>query len=152
MVAVVHEALTGQNEQTNQLEFTMEASDLERGWEQGSSTGDKPVGEVAGRAREAAEEFLELAEGGMAGEVGGGIAARAGELRLVAVEHGPLVPTRHGCGCGWAAAAVQERMAGAAAWTGICGGRRRKGELAGKRVIERWFGGKAVEVLAGGGC
>lgn len=56
-------------------------------------TGDKPVGEIAGWAREASEELLELAEGGMAGEVGGGIAARAGELRLVAVEHGPLVPT-----------------------------------------------------------
>lgn len=64
--------------------------------------GGVPVGEVAGGAGEAAEELLELAEGGVAGEVGSWVAAgaAAGELRLVAVEHGALVPARHRCGGG----------------------------------------------------
>jgi len=76
----------------------MEASHLgrEKGCE--SVMRAVPVGEVAGGAGEAAEELLELAESGVAAEVGGWVAARAaaGELRLVAVEHGALVPTRHG--------------------------------------------------------
>jgi hypothetical protein len=61
-----------------------------------------PVREVAGGAGETAEELLELAKGGVAGEVGGWVAAgaAAGELRLVAVEHGALVPARHRCGGG----------------------------------------------------
>ena len=47
-------------------------------------------------AAEAADELLELAEGGVAGEVTGiRISAAAGELSLVAVEHRSLVPTRH---------------------------------------------------------
>lgn len=47
-------------------------------------------------AAEAADELLELAEGGVAGEVTGvGVSAAAGELGLVAVEHRSLVPTRH---------------------------------------------------------
>jgi len=64
--------------------------------------GGAPVGEVAGGAGEASEELLELAEGGVAGEVGGWVAAgaAAGELRLVAIEHGALVPARHRCGGG----------------------------------------------------
>lgn len=47
-------------------------------------------------AAEAADELLELAEGGVAGEVTGvGVSAAAGELGLVTVEHRSLVPTRH---------------------------------------------------------
>lgn len=73
--------------------------------------GALPVGEVACGAGEASEELLELAESGVAGEVGGWFApeAAAGELRLVAVEDGALIPTRHGGGL--------ERDAGAWAWT-----------------------------------
>jgi hypothetical protein len=65
----------------------------------------------------------------VAGEVGGRVAAGAGELRLVAVEHGALVPTRHGGG-----------LRGFAEGRGGSGG----------GVIEVGFGGKAAEVLAGG--
>jgi hypothetical protein len=80
----------------------MEASNLGREKECESVMRTVPVGEVAGGTGEAAEELLELAESGVAAEVGGWVAARAaaGELRLVAVEYGALVPTRHGCGCG----------------------------------------------------
>lgn len=94
----------------------MEASNLgrvkrvgEREW--GHSI---PVGEIACGAGEASEELLELAESGVAGEVGGWFApeAAAGELRLVAVEDGALIPPRHGGGGGGL-----ERDAGAWVWT-----------------------------------
>ena len=76
--------------------------------------GGVPVGEVAGGAGETAEELLELAEGGVAGEVGGWVAAgaAAGELRLVAVEHGALVPARHRCGGGERGMRVRRRGRG----------------------------------------
>jgi hypothetical protein len=123
-------------------------------WKRGrsrSSMEDGPVGKVAGGAREAAEELLELAEGGVAGEVGGGVAARTGELRLVAVEHGALVPTRHGCGCVCGGGARERRMRVTRCELAIAddGEGRRCG---GNREIDEGFGGKAVEVLAGGGC
>lgn len=101
-----------------------------------------PVREVAGGAGETAEELLELAKGGVAGEVGGWVAAgaAAGELRLVAVEHGALVPARHSCGAGERGMRVRRR--GRRRWDGVgCGG---------KGVIEEGFGGKTAELLAGG--
>jgi hypothetical protein len=110
----------------------------------------EPVGELAVGAREAAEELLELAEGGVPGEVGGGVAARAGELRLVAVEHGALIPTRHGCGCG-GGSARERRLRVTRCELGIADDGEGRGG-GGKREIEEGFGGKAVEVLAGGGC
>jgi hypothetical protein len=112
----------------------------------------EPVGELAVGAREAAEELLELAEGGVPGEVGGGVAARAGELRLVAVEHGALIPTRHGCGCGGGGGGARERrLRVTRCELGIADDGEGRGG-GGKREIEEGFGGKAVEVLAGGGC
>lgn len=75
----------------------------------------------------------------MAGEVGGGVAAGAAarELRLVAVEDGALVPTRHGWMAGWLRRRRRRRERERDAWVrgrrGKGGRRRRSG---GKRVIE----------------
>lgn len=56
-----------------------------------------PVGKVSFVAIEAADELLELAEGGVAGDGAlVGVPAAAGELGLIAVKHRSFVPTRHG--------------------------------------------------------
>jgi hypothetical protein len=131
----------------NQLFRSVRVKSKQRG-RSGRATGSVPVGEVAGGASEAAEKLLEFAEGGVAGEVGGWVAARAaaGELRLVAVEHGALVPARHSCGAGERGMRVRRRGRGRGVgrrrWDGVgCGG---------KGVIEEGFGGNTAELLAGG--
>lgn len=56
----------------------------------------RPIREVGVGGGEGADELLEFAEGGVAGEVAGvRIGAAAGELGLVAVEHRTFVPSRH---------------------------------------------------------
>ena len=89
MVAVVHEALTGTEKRAGLAQIHRRGDRSDGGVRKGA--GGVPVGEVTGRAGEAAEELLELAEGGVAGDVGGGGVA-LGELRLVAVEDGALIP------------------------------------------------------------
>ena len=87
MVTVVHEALTGNRETRPWVSLAR----FDQIWQGKRGAEGVPVGEVAGGAGEAAEELLELAEGGVAGDVGGGRVALR-ELRLVAVEDRALVP------------------------------------------------------------
>lgn len=55
-----------------------------------------PVGKVAFYAMKTTEELLKFAEGSVTGDgTLVGVSATTRELRLVAVEHRPFIPTRH---------------------------------------------------------